>query len=76
MQTKRQWDSKTKSKIAAEGLQERNVVDICMKYEISQSRDCKWHNIFLARIEQPLKQGQRARKSRNWNRKIHDYARL
>ena len=62
MQTRRQWDSKTKAKIVMEGLQGRSVVDICTEYGISPSQYYKWRDIFLAHIEQPFETGAKSKK--------------
>ena len=62
MQTRRQWDSKTKAKIVMEGLQGRSVVDICTEYGISQSQYYKWRDIFIAHIEQPFETGAKSKK--------------
>ena len=62
MQTRRQWDSKTKAKIVMEGLQGRSVVDICTEYGISQSQYYTWRDIFLAHIEQPFETGAKSKK--------------
>ena len=34
---RREWDSKTKSRVVLEGLQGRSVASICTEYQISQS---------------------------------------
>ena len=44
---RRDWDSKTKTKIVLEGMQGRSVASICNEYEISQSMYYRWRDTFL-----------------------------
>jgi transposase-like protein len=46
---RRQWDSKTKSKIVLEGLSGRSVSEICSEYEIGQTQYYRWRDQFLAK---------------------------
>ena len=49
---RREWDSKTKSRIVLEGFQGRSVASICNEYEITQSMYYRWRDIFLANVDQ------------------------
>jgi len=46
---RRQWDSKTKTKIVLEGLSGRAVSEICSEYEIGQTQYYRWRDQFLAK---------------------------
>ena len=49
---RRQWDSKTKSKIVLEGLSERSVSEICSEYGIGQTQYYRWRDQFLSKAHQ------------------------
>lgn len=49
---RRQWDSKTKTKIVLEGLGGRPVGELCTAHEISQTQYYKWRERFLAGAHQ------------------------
>ena len=49
---RREWDSKTKTKIVLESLQGRSIASICNEYEISQSMFYRWRDIFLENADQ------------------------
>ena len=49
---RRQWDSKTKSKIVLEGLSGRSVSEICSEYGIGQTQYYRWRDQFLSRAHQ------------------------
>ncbi len=62
---RRQWDSKTKTKIILEGLRGLSVVDICTEYDISQAQYYKWRDIFLANVNQTVETSQKNKKNKN-----------
>ena len=45
---RRQWDSKTKTKIVLEGLSGRSVSEICSEYGIGQTQYYRWRDMFLS----------------------------
>jgi transposase-like protein len=45
---RRSWDSKTKAKIALEGLSGKPVSEICSQYQISQNQYYQWRDKFLS----------------------------
>jgi len=45
---RRQWDSKTKAKIALEGLSGKPVSEICNQYQVSQTQYYQWRDKFLS----------------------------
>ena len=49
---RRQWDSKTKSKITLEGLSGRSVSEICSDYGIGQTQYYRWRDLFLSKAHQ------------------------
>lgn len=49
---RRQWDSKTKTKIVLEGLAGRSVAEICAAYQINQTQYYKWREVFLENAHQ------------------------
>jgi transposase-like protein len=54
---RRQWDSKLKAAIVLEGLQGRNVAEICNDYGISSSQYYTWREQFLSNASQAFETG-------------------
>jgi len=57
---RRQWDSKTKSKVVLEGLAGRPVAEICNAYQISQTQYYTWRDVFLKNAHQSFETKKRS----------------
>ena len=49
---RRKWDPKTKAMIVVEGLKGKQVADICIEHQISQSQYYQWRDQFLSHMSQ------------------------
>jgi transposase-like protein len=48
----RKWDAKTKGMIVLEGLKGKQVSDICLEYQISQTQYYRWRDKLLSSMPQ------------------------
>jgi transposase-like protein len=49
---KRKWDAQTKAMVGLQGLKGKPVAEICQEHQINQNLYYKWHDQFLANMDQ------------------------
>ncbi len=49
---RRKWDPKTKAMIVVEGLKGKQVADICIEHQISQTQYYQWRDQLLSNMHQ------------------------
>lgn len=62
----RKWDSKTKTKIVLEGLENKiPIAELCNKYQISQGLYCYWLKEFQSKAHKVFESTKQTKKEQN-----------